>query len=143
MFDNGGKDRIKSFAIVIISDERFDQIVGFLFNNSKIPVGKKWNRFWIFLSTRLKRIKSNFNSSTFRINFSCSWERGWASWPRVTRLTLLSWIQSPEFSGLNLSPERIGDLGVRSFTDSDTTSTWRPEGSKRRSSSSIRSSFSN
>jgi hypothetical protein len=54
----------------------------------------------------------------------------------------LSWIQSPEFSGRNLSPERIGDLGVRSFTDSDTTSTWRPEGSKRRSSSSIRSSFS-
>jgi hypothetical protein len=45
VFDNGGKDRIKSFAIVIISDERFDQIVGFLFNNSKIPLRKNETDF--------------------------------------------------------------------------------------------------
>ncbi len=143
MFDNGGKDRIKSFAIVIISDERFDQIVGFLFNNSKIPLRKNETDFGFSLVHVWNESNLIFDSSIFRINFSCSWERGWASWPRATRLTLLSWIQSPEFSGRNLSPERIGDLGVRSFTDSDTTSTWRPEGSKRRSSSSIRSSFSN
>jgi len=45
VFDNGRKDRIKSFAIVIISDERSDQIVGFLFNTSKIPLRKNETDF--------------------------------------------------------------------------------------------------